>query len=218
MGSSYTPPAPSALLVSNDQAGAAYQLVIGDAGKVIRMSNAGANTVTVPANATVPFPVGTIIEVEQSGAGQTSLAAAGGVTLRAPLDVLAIAERYGTVALRQTAIDVWEVEGRLATPYLLAVNAQVASYQLVAADVGLMVKTNVAGANTVTVPPSATVSWRVGTVVQVMQYGAGQTTIAAGAGVSIVSPNGLKIAARYGVVSLTYLGADEWAAEGRLTP
>lgn len=57
----------------NTQTGTTYTLVLGDAGKLIDMSNAGAIALTIPANATVAFPVGTIITVLQSGAGQVTV-------------------------------------------------------------------------------------------------------------------------------------------------
>lgn len=58
----------------NTQTGTAYTLVAGDRGKVVIMNNASANTLTIPSNASVEFPVGTVIGVLQDGAGQTSIA------------------------------------------------------------------------------------------------------------------------------------------------
>lgn len=107
------PPGPE-LLLANNQAGAAYALVLADALKVVRMSNAGANTVTIPANVTVAFPVGTVIEIYQYGTGQTTIAGAGGVTVRGPGGALKIAAQYGTCTLTKIAADEWTVEGRLA--------------------------------------------------------------------------------------------------------
>jgi hypothetical protein len=57
----------------NTQTGTTYTLVLSDAGKLIDMSNAGAIALTIPANATVAFPVGTIITVLQAGAGQVTV-------------------------------------------------------------------------------------------------------------------------------------------------
>lgn len=50
-----------------------YTLVLGDAGKLVEMSNASALTLTVPANASVAFPIGTNITILQTGAGQVTL-------------------------------------------------------------------------------------------------------------------------------------------------
>ena len=60
----------------------AYPLSLADAGSVIEATSASPVTITVPANASVAFPVGTIIEVLQYGAGQVTIAPASGVTLR----------------------------------------------------------------------------------------------------------------------------------------
>ena len=87
---------------------ASYTLVLSDAGKVIEMNLAGANTLTIPTNASVAFPVGTVIAVWQYGAGQTTIAGPG-VTLRAP-DGLALGEQYAAASLRKVATDEWEVQ------------------------------------------------------------------------------------------------------------
>lgn len=60
---------------------ASYTLVLGDAGDIIEISNAGAVTLTVPANASVAFPIGTMITVIQTGAGQITVTPAATVTI-----------------------------------------------------------------------------------------------------------------------------------------
>jgi hypothetical protein len=103
--------AKAALSVStNSQTGTAYTLALADAGKVVEMSNASANTLTIPTNTTVALPVGTIIEVYQVGAGQTTIAAAGGVTLRAP-NGAKLASQYASASLRKRATDEWVLAG-----------------------------------------------------------------------------------------------------------
>jgi hypothetical protein len=52
---------------------ASYTLALTDRAKLVEISNASANTLTVPANATVAFPIGTQIQILQTGAGQTTL-------------------------------------------------------------------------------------------------------------------------------------------------
>lgn len=58
-----------------------YTLALTDIEEIIEMNLAGANTVTVPANATVAFPIGTKLWVTQTGAGATTISGAGGVTV-----------------------------------------------------------------------------------------------------------------------------------------
>jgi hypothetical protein len=57
----------------NLQTGTTYELVLSDAGKIIEMNNASANVLTIPANASVAFPVDTRIDIVQGGAGTTSV-------------------------------------------------------------------------------------------------------------------------------------------------
>jgi len=58
----------------NTQTGTTYTAVIGDAGAIITMNNASANTLTIPANGSVAFAVGTQLYFEQLGAGATTIA------------------------------------------------------------------------------------------------------------------------------------------------
>lgn len=52
-----------------------YTLVIGDMGKTIYKASGGAGeTITIPANASVAFPVGTIVRVANNGGGTLSIA------------------------------------------------------------------------------------------------------------------------------------------------
>lgn len=112
----------------------------------------------------------------------------------------------------------WEVVGAAQSgSSVLTANRQTGSYTLVLGDAGLVVEMNVGSANNLTVPPNSSVAFPTGTVIEVLQYGAGQTTLVAGSGVTIRSPAGLKISAQYGAASLRKLAIDEWAAEGRLT-
>jgi hypothetical protein len=61
-------------LAYNAQTGTTYTAVLGDAEKIISMNNASANTLTIPANASVAYPVGTKLNFLQLGAGATTIA------------------------------------------------------------------------------------------------------------------------------------------------
>jgi hypothetical protein len=91
-----------------------YTLALADAGKTVEANSASAIVVTVPTNASVAFPIGTIIEVSRLGAGTVTLAAAGGVTIRSRGSLLAVGNQYGTVSLRKRATDEWVLVGDLA--------------------------------------------------------------------------------------------------------
>jgi hypothetical protein len=97
-------------VVDNPQT-ASYELVANDAGKQISMNVAGANTLTVPANATVAFPVNTVIHVYQYGAGTTTIVAAGGVTIRSFGPSLVSGGQYALMSLRKRATNEWELTG-----------------------------------------------------------------------------------------------------------
>jgi hypothetical protein len=88
----------------NTQTGASYTLVIGDAYYIVEMNNAGANTLTVPLNATVAFEIGTKIWITQTGAGATSIAGAGGVTVDG---AGAIGGQWKTSKLYKRGTDEW---------------------------------------------------------------------------------------------------------------
>lgn len=92
-----------------------------------------------------------------------------------------------------------------------------ASHILVLADAYTMVDMNVAGDNTITVPPNSSVAFETGTTILISQYGAGQTEILEGSGVTIRSESGyLKIFAQYCGAVLIKIGTDEWYLQGAL--
>lgn len=91
------------------------------------------------------------------------------------------------------------------------------TYTLVLADSGKLVQMNNAAANTLTVPPNSSVAFDVGAKIDVVQTGAGTTTIAAGSGVTINSADSaLEIGAQYGAASLVKTDTDTWLLIGNL--
>jgi len=97
------------------------------------------------------------------------------------------------------------------------VNTQTASYTAVLSDAGKTVEMNVATANNFTVPPNSSVPLPIGTYINPVQIGAGQTTIVAGAGVTIRNRNGLKLGGQNAVATLYKRDTDDWVAGGDLT-
>jgi len=82
----------------NTQAGN-YILVLTDAGKEIQMTSAVAATLTIPAQGTVAFPVGTQVIVTQYGAGTITVIGAGAVTINSISSKVDTYEQYSAVAL-----------------------------------------------------------------------------------------------------------------------
>jgi hypothetical protein len=93
-----------------------YTLVLSDAGKVIELDKATAITLNIPTNANVAFPVGTVIELWQKGAGQVNVAAVtpGTTTIRSPGGLTHIYGQYSGATLRKRATDEWVLQGDLA--------------------------------------------------------------------------------------------------------
>jgi hypothetical protein len=96
----------------NAQTGTSYTLVLADQGRIATMSNGSANVLTIPANAAVAFPVGTIINVLQIGAGVTTIEGDTGVAVNGvSAGEGEINNRYQGVALTKIATDTWIASG-----------------------------------------------------------------------------------------------------------
>lgn len=76
-----------------------------------------------------------------------------------------------------------------------------------------IVSMNNAAANTVTIPLNASVAWLVGTILQIIQLGAGQTTVSCPGG-SLVSASSFATRAQNSTLVITYLGSDVWVLSG----
>ncbi|HEX4828304.1 MAG TPA: hypothetical protein VFV12_08765 [Xanthobacteraceae bacterium] len=111
-----------------------------------------------------------------------------------------------------------QVNGLPSPSQVLGINLQTASYTLVLADAGFVIEMNLAGANTLTIPPNSAVAFPVKTFITAVQVGAGQTTLTAGAGVTLRTRVGLKITAQWGVARLYQRAANEWVCSGDLSP
>ena len=99
---------------------ATYTAVLADADqKLVTMSVASANDFQIPTNANVAFPVGTIINVIQIGAGQTTIkAVTSGTTTISSTGATATAPKlraqYSAASCIKVATDTWYVVGDIA--------------------------------------------------------------------------------------------------------
>jgi hypothetical protein len=100
---------------------------------------------------------------------------------------------------------------------ILTVNAQTASYTLVLTDQNKLVEMNVATANNLTVPLNSSVAYPVGTQINILQTGAGQTTVVATGGVTINATPGLKLRAQWSSATLIKRATDTWVLVGDLS-
>ena len=206
----------------NAQTGTTYTLVIGDKGKTVTMDNASANTLTVPPNSSVAFATGTVIRIIQKGTGQTTIAEGAGVTINQPDGYeLDINEQNGSVYLTKIDTDTWQIEGSLeptVKPYQVEYNDQTGtSYTPVASDAGKTIVCTNATTVTFTIPAEASVNYAVGTIILVVQGGAGDVdiddtnvTLRKGAGSNATT------AEQWAKVCLEKIGSDEWLLTGQL--
>jgi hypothetical protein len=88
-------------------------LELADGANILSCTNTDPITVTVPANATIEFPVGTQIAVLRNGTGTVTFAPASGVTIHSAEDLLDISVQYASAALIKKAENIWQLIGSL---------------------------------------------------------------------------------------------------------
>ncbi len=99
--------------VSTNAQTASYTLVIADKNKIVEMNVASGNNLTVPLNSSVAFPVGSQINILQTGAGQTTVVATGGVTINASPG-LKLRTQWSYATLIKRAENTWVLVGDIA--------------------------------------------------------------------------------------------------------
>jgi hypothetical protein len=100
------------LNVSLNAQSASYTLQLSDSAKLVELNNASANNLTIPLNSTAAFPIGTQINILQTGAGQTTIVATGGVTINATPG-LKLRTQWSSATLIKRASDIWVAIGDL---------------------------------------------------------------------------------------------------------
>ena len=98
-----------------------------------------------------------------------------------------------------------------------SINAQTGTtYTTVLADGGKLVTLSNGSAITLTIPPNSSVAYPVGTKIDFIQIGAGQVTVAGGAGVTVNSTPTLKFRAQHSGASCIKIATDTWQLVGDL--
>jgi len=97
----------------NAQTGTSYTLALTDAAKLITLTNAAAITLTVPPNGSVAFPIGSQMLLYQGGAGQVTITAGAGVTIRSQGSKLKLLAQYAVAGIVKVATDEWVAFGNL---------------------------------------------------------------------------------------------------------
>ncbi len=91
-----------------------YTVSLSDKNSIVEMNVAGANTVSVPTNTSVPFPIGSQITITQYGTGKTQIVATtpGTTTIRSTPGTYLRAQ-YSAATLVKRATDEWYLIGDL---------------------------------------------------------------------------------------------------------
>ena len=119
----------------------------------------------------------------------------------------------GTIANADISTTAAIDQGKIADT---TINAQAASYTLVLTDKNKLVEVGNASANTLTIPPNGSVAFPVGSTLTILQTGAGQCTLTAGAGVTVNGTPGLKLRTTWSSATLIKRATDTWVALGDL--
>jgi hypothetical protein len=103
------------VLTVNAQTGTSYTFALSDSvNTLVTAANASAIAITIPTNATVPFPVGSVLNFAQTGAGQVTFSGAGGVTVTSTGATAATPKtraQYSAGSAIQTSANNWLVIG-----------------------------------------------------------------------------------------------------------
>jgi len=103
----------TAMIALNAQTGTTYTTVLADDGKLITCDNGSPIALTIPPSSSVNYGIGTQINIMQLGAGQVTITAGAGVTLRSAGTKLKTGAQYAVATCCKIATDTWVVIGNL---------------------------------------------------------------------------------------------------------
>lgn len=110
---SATASATASKLTPETVAGTTYTLDIGDVSKILECTNGSAITVTIPPNSSVAFDTGAQVAICQAGAGQVTIAAGVGVTLKSKYSRVKSEAQEAIIYAVKVAADTWRLAGDL---------------------------------------------------------------------------------------------------------
>lgn len=94
------------------KSGATQTLALSDMATLVELSHTSALALTVPNESSVNFPVGTQIDLLQTGAGQVTLVAAAGVVINSAIG-LKLRTQWSSATLIKRASNTWVLIGDL---------------------------------------------------------------------------------------------------------
>jgi hypothetical protein len=193
-------------------------------------------TVTLPANTVTSTMIAdsTIVNADISASAAIALTkladiAAGSVLMGNTSNTATATALTGDVTVNSTGVtaigsgvivnaDISETAAIALTKLAdISTNAQVGNYTLVLTDKNKIVEMNVGSANNLTVPLNSSVAFPVGSQINILQTGIGQTTIVATVGVTINSTPGLKMRAQFSYATLIKRATDTWVLVGDIS-
>jgi len=103
----------TAMISINAQTGTSYTTVLSDDGKLITLDNAASITLTIPPNSSVAYGIGTQINLMALDAGEVTITAGAGVTIRSDGSKLKLNAQYAVATCLKIASDTWVAVGNL---------------------------------------------------------------------------------------------------------
>lgn len=93
------------------ETGSSYTLIESDLGKMIKFTNSGSITLTIPTDASADFNVGDTIDLLLDSTGTLSVQGASGVTVSAEGSITELNTRYSIASLIKLAANSWMLTG-----------------------------------------------------------------------------------------------------------
>lgn len=99
--------------VSTNSQSSSYTLSLSDSSKLIEINVSTANNVTIPLNSSVAFPIGTRIDIIQTGSGQTTIVPTSGVTMNSYEGANKLSGQWAAATLIKRNTDTWALIGNI---------------------------------------------------------------------------------------------------------
>jgi hypothetical protein len=103
----------NSLIAVAAQTGTAYTIGTADVGKLITLSNVAAQTITIPANASVAFAIGDQVNFLNLSTGTATFAAGGTAVIRSAGSKLKLATQYAVCTCLKIDTDAWVMVGNV---------------------------------------------------------------------------------------------------------
>jgi hypothetical protein len=103
----------NSLVAITAQTGTAITAGTADVGKLVTLSNVAAQTVTIPANSSVPFAIGDQVNFMNLSTGTATFVAGGTAVIRSAGSKLKLADQYAVCTVLKIDTDAWVMLGNV---------------------------------------------------------------------------------------------------------